>query len=239
MKLRFQKEEFTKAIMENSNIIGAIRALGLPEKRSSYDVVYRYILIHSVNASHLKPHTRADKTKKRSLKISNEEIFNATAGYDRTFVRRMIINEQLLPYVCQRCKITEWQGEKITLELDHINGIPTDHRLENLRFLCPNCHSLTDTFNGKNRKTTRDPALIICKCGKKKKYTSPRCRTCASRSRSKVNWPSDEDLVNLINNSNQNQVAKSLGINHKAVSKRLITRNLKHLIITPKGSKVC
>ena len=46
----------------------------------------------------------------------------------------------------------EWQGYTIALELDHINGINNDHRLENLRWLCPNCHATTKTFAGRNHK---------------------------------------------------------------------------------------
>lgn len=54
---------------------------------------------------------------------------------------------------CSSCGITEWYGKKIPLELDHINGKNTDNRIENLRLLCPNCHSLTDTWRGKNINT--------------------------------------------------------------------------------------
>lgn len=48
----------------------------------------------------------------------------------------------------------EWNGNKISLHLDHINGISGDHRLENLRFLCPNCHSQTKNYTGRNKITT-------------------------------------------------------------------------------------
>ena len=51
---------------------------------------------------------------------------------------------------CSECGISEWRGKLIPLELDHINGKNTDNRIENLRLLCPNCHSLTDTWRGKN-----------------------------------------------------------------------------------------
>ena len=50
------------------------------------------------------------------------------------------------------CGLTEWRGRPISLQLDHINGDNLDHRIENLRLLCPNCHSQTDTFAGKNKR---------------------------------------------------------------------------------------
>ena len=43
-----------------------------------------------------------------------------------------------------------WNGKKLVLQLEHKNGIHNDHRVENLCFLCPNCHSQTDTYSGKN-----------------------------------------------------------------------------------------
>ncbi|MGB2240169.1 MAG: HNH endonuclease [Pseudomonadales bacterium] len=55
-------------------------------------------------------------------------------------------------YNCSSCGIgDEWNGKPITLQLDHINGVNNDHRLDNLRMLCPNCHSQTDTWCGRNK----------------------------------------------------------------------------------------
>lgn len=67
-------------------------------------------------------------------------------------VRRRLLEEGLLRYECYECGIKEWFGERLPLHLDHINGIKNDHRLENLRMLCPNCHSQTKTFGGRNVK---------------------------------------------------------------------------------------
>lgn len=69
-------------------------------------------------------------------------------------LRRLVVRHGLLdPDVCDDCgQPSNWRGRPMTLELDHINGDRTDNRLENLRFLCPNCHAITDTFRGRNRR---------------------------------------------------------------------------------------
>ena len=69
----------------------------------------------------------------------------------RSYLKKRIIKEKLLDYHCQICGIDSWQGQPLSLHLDHIDGNRFDSRLENLRFLCPNCHSQTPTFAGKNR----------------------------------------------------------------------------------------
>ena len=60
---------------------------------------------------------------------------------------------------CSTCKNTEWNGQPIPIQIDHINGDHFDNRIENLRFLCPNCHAQTDTYCGKNMKICRNKKL--------------------------------------------------------------------------------
>jgi 5-methylcytosine-specific restriction endonuclease McrA len=66
----------------------------------------------------------------------------------------------LLENRCQECGLTEWLGEPLTVQIDHINGVRTDYRLENLRMLCPNCHSQTETHGIRNRR----PRAVAREC---------------------------------------------------------------------------
>ncbi|MEA3056309.1 MAG: hypothetical protein QOD30_1741 [Actinomycetota bacterium] len=62
---------------------------------------------------------------------------------------------------CQHCGRAQWRCRPIPLELDHVNGDPTDNRFENLRVLCPNCHALTDTYCGRNRGRRNPTAEVV------------------------------------------------------------------------------
>ena len=83
----------------------------------------------------------------------NEEIFTENSFYSNELVKQRIVKQDLLEYKCVKCGIDSWQGETIVLDLDHINGNNRDNRLINLRYLCPNCHSQTDTYKGRNKNT--------------------------------------------------------------------------------------
>ena len=72
--------------------------------------------------------------------------------YQSNKLRNRLIVEGYKEAKCESCGNDQWMGQQISLEVDHINGISNDHRLENLRILCPNCHAQTDTYRGKNIK---------------------------------------------------------------------------------------
>lgn len=93
-------------------------------------------------------------TNKLSRIVDPNDILKENCKHQRTVLRRYVIKNNLVPYKCGICGCTEWQGKTLSLELDHINGINNDNRLENLRFLCPNCHSQTSTYGSRNQQTT-------------------------------------------------------------------------------------
>jgi len=80
----------------------------------------------------------------------NEKLFKQDSSASNELLRKRISQDHLLEYQCSTCGLDEWRGKFLGLDLDHINGDNRDNRLENLRFLCPNCHSQTDTYKGKN-----------------------------------------------------------------------------------------
>lgn len=87
------------------------------------------------------------------IKRSDDDVFCIDSTFPRQKIKNRIIKKNLLEYKCCECgNIGEWNGKVLSLHLDHENGINNDNRLENLRFLCPNCHSQTPTYAGKANK---------------------------------------------------------------------------------------
>ena len=73
-------------------------------------------------------------------------------GTSRQNVKMRLLRAGLLKDECAECGLTHWRGKRLSLHIDHINGVHNDHRLENLRMLCPNCHSQTETYGGRNAR---------------------------------------------------------------------------------------
>lgn len=158
---------------------------------------------------------------------SLEDIFIVDSTFKNTVVIKNILKHDLIPYVCQQCNVgNKWNGLNLTLQLDHINGINNDHRLENLRFLCPNCHSQTDTYTSKRSHTNEDKTCSTEGCQNRlhKSSSSNICTDCISTFSSRniklfkedeIDWESihssKEEFIHLWESSlSISQVAKKL-----------------------------
>jgi Zn finger protein HypA/HybF involved in hydrogenase expression len=91
--------------------------------------------------------------KGRSIKQPLEHILENSKS--RATIKRRLLEAGILQNRCEECGLSEWRGRPLSIQIDHRNGIKDDHRVENLRMLCPNCHSQTDTFAARNRKLER------------------------------------------------------------------------------------
>lgn len=95
------------------------------------------------------PHQKNQKYKE---KYSLEQVFIEKSPVTQKVLRGYIERHNIIEYRCQTCGCNgNWQNGIISLQVDHKNGNNTDNRIENLRYLCPNCHALTETYRGRNK----------------------------------------------------------------------------------------
>ena len=86
-------------------------------------------------------------------KIPTEDIIEGKYPYIQTgLVKKRLLDENIKLHQCKKCFNVEWNGEKIPLELNHIDGNRHNHHISNLELLCPNCHAQTETYRGKNKR---------------------------------------------------------------------------------------
>lgn len=144
-------EQFIDLIKNSCNISEVLFKLGYTTSGNSwgYSQVKQRMIDLNLQYSEFKGKlVTCDKI----TKVNPKSLFITNSKHNRTVLRRYIINNNLIPYKCSICGLTHWQDKTLSLELDHINGINNDNRLENLRFLCPNCHSQTTTYGSRNQK---------------------------------------------------------------------------------------
>ena len=158
MKLhKYTIEELREAVRTSGSIRQALKKLNVKAAGGNYATFKKAVKHYEIDTSHFhgKVWNKGDHSglcASWRKKIKLEDILKEDSDYQSYKLKRRLLKEGLKERKCEQCGITEWNGQPAPIELDHINGVKTDNRLENLRILCPNCHAQTKTYRGKNKK---------------------------------------------------------------------------------------
>lgn len=145
--------EILRPIFETSlSYAEVLRKFGLKQTGGSQTNIKRLARKYEISTEHFLGRARnhgfthrggSKKTEAKEILILRDPL----AHPEKTYKLRRAMLEVGIPYICSLCGIKDiWNGKSLTLTVDHINGCRNDNRKENLRFLCPNCHSQTETF---------------------------------------------------------------------------------------------
>jgi hypothetical protein len=146
----FSEDDARAAIAQASSWSEALRLLGYVPKGCNYRTLQRWARLWQIGTGHFDPNGGRRRSNARRV-IPIEEILVANSTYSRGHLKARVLSAGLKKPVCEICGQDEiWHGHRMSMVLDHINGIAHDHRLENLRMLCPNCAATLDTHCGRN-----------------------------------------------------------------------------------------
>lgn len=192
------KEDFTLLINNCASFTEALSYFDLKNKGNNFLSLKKRLLEDNIDFSHFKNNSDV----KKSLSINEILVENST--YTNNFsLKKKLFKLSLLKNICYICGLSpEWNKIPLSLQLDHINGISNDHRIENLRILCPNCHSQTNNFAGKNKKI-------------KKKVKIKKAR------KTKIIWPDLNTLLFMTEKYGFTLSGKKLGVSDNAIRKRI------------------
>jgi hypothetical protein len=131
-----------------------LKRLNLSAHGAGNKTAKRYVKYYNLDISHFYSNNNGI-VGGSDPKYTDDQVFCQNSKANRGIVRLRYTKKRTETYKCDCCGLSTWLDQKIKLEIDHIDGNPTNHTLTNLRLLCPNCHSLTETYGNKKRVDTK------------------------------------------------------------------------------------
>lgn len=204
-----------RIVQYSSSMAELVRNLGYKTSHGkNYETVGKKLKEYGISTSHF-------IITKSNRSFTEEDVFCKDSTVGQSTLRRFYKRRNDIEYKCSKCGIGPiWDGEELALQLDHIDGDNKNNLPDNLRWLCPNCHSQTKTFAGKNIHKERKRYYCI-DCGNEIERGSDRCVECASLLRRKTERPSKDELIGLLKSHKGNftAIANIYNVSDNAIRK--------------------
>jgi hypothetical protein len=223
---RYSESAARGAIASSTNWSQALRKLGLRAAGGNHRVLKHWATLWQIPTDHFDPHAHV-RSQLRPPLIPLERVLVEHSTYNRGSLKKRLFETGLKERRCELCGQGEqWRGRRMSLILDHINGVHDDHRLENLRIVCPNCAATLATHCARNQ-----PPRICRTCGNAFRCRSGGQRYCSLRCwhdseerrgikpRHKVERPSHQQLLADLRTMSWVAVGAKYGVSDNAVRK--------------------
>ena len=212
----FSDKEFIEKVQQSSSYRELSKNLGYNSHSGDLmNMLKKRIFELNLDTSHFKI--------KKGIERNPENIFIQDSTANQSTLRRWYIKGKYTPYICSICgQKPIWQGKDLTLILDHINGHNHDDRLENLRWVCPNCNQQLDTTNGKNKSYKTKEKTYCIDCGKEICNNSIRCIECFAKYRTvdlKDMPVTRDELKDMIRTMSFVEIGKKYCVSDNAIRK--------------------
>jgi hypothetical protein len=236
MALPYTREQIEEAVKHSRTYADVYRQLGLKINGGSYNWMRNMIKKHGLDISHFKT--------RKELMAEMTELSNINRGinlYDKDDISNgeRLSSQKLqsfmkfkgISHTCNVCGLNEWMGKPIRLDIDHMDGRCDNNHIDNLQYICPNCHRqktivMVETKKGiKTEKSLTSPRPSITRkkcidCDNIIEMKAIRCKICHYATRFKIDWPSSEDLQKMIWEKPTSILSKELGVADTAIAKR-------------------
>lgn len=221
-RIKYTREVLEPLVKQATSVAQVARLLGIPLQGGSHSHLSRTIKKHGFDTSHFtgQGHMKGKVSDRR--KAPEEILVNGyTRRGDCKKLRRALLASGRAMQ-CVRCPVTmEYNGGPIVLEIDHVNNDWTDNRLENLQFMCPNCHSQKTKTDGSRIKFLKQIAkpvkAIIVKT--EPKASNPDWRHQPRPNTRKVERPTRDELARLVWLHTAQHLSERFGVSDTMIAK--------------------
>lgn len=207
-------EQFINIVKESFSIVDCEKKLGYNSFSGSVaNLISQRIKDLQIDISHFYSQQKKDR--------NPENVFIENSTADQKTLRKYYIKGEYTEYKCSICgQEPFWNGKELTLILDHINGHNKDDRLENLRWVCPNCNQQLDTTGSKNKAYKIPTEKNYCiDCGIEISKKSKRCMSCSGKAKKTEVIISREELKDLIRTKSFTEIGKQFNVSDNAIRK--------------------
>lgn len=151
----FSDIEFEEVVKKSLSLADVARKLGYQTKSgATWETIKARIAALYISTTHF--------TSQKGQERNNENVFIENSTADQKTLRKYFVNGGFKKYECSICgQLPMWNGMELTLILDHINGNNHDNRLDNLRWVCPNCNQQLDTTGSRNIVKKKKLASVV------------------------------------------------------------------------------
>jgi len=227
--VKFNDAEFTDLIKKCTSFNEVHSYIGSNNRGGNNKTLHKRIKALGLSTDHFTSPYKAIKLISKSKKIPLSDILVENSTYDRTRLKQRLIADGFLLNQCYICnQLPIWNNKPLVLQIDHINGIYNDNRLQNLRILCPHCHSQTNTFAGKCNKL-----VYICSCGNNKIKKSKSCVKCSDLNKRKTSRPNIDVLISDIKEYGYYPLRLKYGVSDNAIRKWVKSYGFNPKTLTP------
>lgn len=215
---KFTKEELEEIVKHCCSYRELAKQLGYVSIGNNGNTIKSRLTKYNISTEHFTGKSKG------STKRTEENVFCLNSTASQAVLRNWYLKGEYTEYRCAICgQLPFWNGKELSLTLDHINGNNKDNRLENLRWVCPNCDRQLPTFAGRNQSAKERYNSCeenVCEnCGKVISKDANYCIECWAKARQIIARPSPEQLEQELIESNFSAVGRKYGVSDNTIRK--------------------